>query len=230
MVETDVSAARRDAPLGNRLALAGAVLYLLEWVAIIAASPPGPLGPGTGTAEVVDAYSEHAGAAAFSAAWFAVCLVGRVMYMAGLKASLRERPRELPLLDLAVAAMAISVALEIAAYSVAAGAARLAADGADDGLVVALDGAGYWLNLVLWGPLGVSVLASGAAMLRSRLFPSWLCWLALVAGLAALVGCVSTAVTAGEGGAGLSDAVTSVAALGMWVWMIVTGVQLWRRN
>jgi hypothetical protein len=211
--------------------LAGAILYLLEWVDIIAASPPGPLGPGTGTADLVETYAQNAGAAALSAGWFAICLVGRVLFMAGLKASLRERPRELPLLDVAVAAMAISVALEIAAYSIAAGTARLAADGAEDGLVVALDGAGYWLNIALYGPLGVSVLAAGAAMLRSRLFPAWLCWVALVAGVAALVSCLLTGATAGEdGAAGLSDAAMSVAGLGMWLWMIVTGVRLWRRS
>ncbi len=230
MAVTDARGVRRPTPIGNRLALAGAVLYLLEWVAIIAASPPGPLGPGTDATEIVDAYSEHAGAAAVSAAWFAVCLVGRVLYLVGVKASMREHQRDLPLLDLAVAAMAISVALEVAAYGVVAGAAQLADDGADGGLVVALDGIGYWLNLMIFGPIGVSILAAGFAMLRSRLFPVWLCWVALVAGVAAVLGSLLSAVTAGDDGAGLGDGVTSVAALGMWVWMIVTGVRLWRSN
>jgi hypothetical protein len=228
MVRQDMAAVRQEAPIGNRLALIGAVVYLLEWVAIIAASPPGPLGPGTGTKEVVAAYSHHAGAAAVSAGWFAVCLLGRVVYMAGLKASLRARPRELPLMDVAVAAMAISVTLEVAAYAVVAGAARLAVGGADSGLVVALDGAAFWLDLLIFGPAGVSLLAAGAAMLRSRLFPRWLGWIALLAGGAGTIGCVLSAATAGKSAAGLADALGSVAAIGMWVWMLVTGVLLWR--
>jgi hypothetical protein len=63
----------RDDLIGNRLVLAGAVLYLLEWVAIIAASPPGPVAPGTSTAELVDTNAENAGGAAVSAAWSAIC-------------------------------------------------------------------------------------------------------------------------------------------------------------
>lgn len=39
MVETGVSSDRRGALVGNRLALAGAVLYLLDGVAIFAAAP-----------------------------------------------------------------------------------------------------------------------------------------------------------------------------------------------
>jgi hypothetical protein len=231
MVAKDVSTVQRKAPLGNRLALIGAVVYLLEWVAIIGASSPGPLGPGTGPTEVIDAYSGHATGAALSAGWFAVCLLGRVLYMAGLKASLRERARELPLMDVAVAAMAVSVALEIAAYSVVAGAARLAADGAaDPGLVGALDGVGFWLNLMIFGPIGVSLLAAGTAMLRSRLFPAWLSWLALLAGAAGVVGSVLSAGVAGGSGQGLADAVTGAAAIGMWIWVIVTGVRLWRQG
>jgi hypothetical protein len=230
MAEQEIATVRQHAPVGNRLALVGAVLYLLEWVAIVAASPPDPPGPGSSAADAVRAYSGHAGGAALSAGWFAVCLVGRVIYLAGVKASLRDRPRELPLMDVAVAAMAISVALEVASYGVVAGAARLAADGADPGLVVALDGVGFWLGIMIFGPIGVSLLAAGWAMLRSRLFPQWLCWIALLAGVAGVVGSVLSAATAGNSAEGLADAVTSVAAVGMWIWMLVTGVRLWRES
>jgi hypothetical protein len=221
----------RSALVGNRWALTGAVLYLLEWVAIVAASPPGPLGPGTSDSELVDAYAANAGAGAVSAAWFAICLTGRVLYVVGLRSSMSSAERERPLLDLAVAAMAISVTLEVAAYAVAAGAGWIAEDGGDPGLVVAMDRAGFWLNLALFGPIGVSVLAAGWAMLRSRLFPAWLCWVAVGAGVCAMVGCLMTATTAGENGeGGVAEGVTSIAAIAMWLWMIVTGVMLWRRS
>jgi hypothetical protein len=230
MAQQEIAIDRRSKPIGTRLALVGAVVYLLEWVAIVAASPPGPFGPGTASADIVGAYAGHDGPAALSAAWFAVCLVGRVIYMAGLKASLRARPRELPLMDVAVAAMAISVALEVASYATVAGAARVAADGGDGGLVVALDEVAFWLNLMIFGSIGVSLIAAGTAMLRSRLFPQWLGWIGLTAGVAAAVGCVLAAATAGESAQGVADAVTSVAAVAMWVWMLVTGVLLWRET
>lgn len=219
---------RIDAPIGNRLVLGGAVLYLSEWVALFLASPPGPV-TGVGRAELVRAYAENADRAAVSAGWFAVCLVGRVLVVSGLAASMRERPRERPLLDLAVAAMAMGVVLEVASYAVAAAAAQVAGSGGDAALVVALNETGLWLNVMLFGPSGVALLAAGAAMLRSRLFARWLGWLAVVAGAGAAGGCVLTAVGLAGSGTGTGDVLTGVGALAMWVWMIATGVTLYRR-
>ncbi len=231
MAATEVGTTRGAQPVGTRLALAGAVLYLLEWVAIVAAAPPGPLGPGTAAATITSDYAGHAGAAAVSAAWFAVVLVGRVLFVAGVKASLRDHPQQRPLLDLALGAMAISVVLEIAAYGIVAAAARLAADGGDPDLVAALDGGAFWLVLLIWGPIGISVLATGLAMLRSQLFAAWLSWLGMVAGAAGVVGCLVAGATTDESGsAAAAPAVTTVAALGMWVWMLATGVVLFRQS
>lgn len=219
---------RTDAPIGNRLVLGGTALYLSEWVAIFAASPPGPV-TGVGRGELVAAYAENADRAALSAGWFAVCLVGRVLVVSGLAASLRNRPRERPLLDLAVAAMALGVVLEIASYAVAAAAAQVAASGGDPGIVVALNETGLWLNVMLFGPTGVALLAAGAAMLGSGLFARWLGWTAVVAGASGAVGCVLTAVGLAGSGTGAGDAVTTIAAVAMWVWMIATGVTLFRK-
>jgi hypothetical protein len=221
--------AARGGPVGNRLALAGAVLYLLEWVAIIGSAPPGPFGPGTAHHSIYSDYATHAGRASFAAAWFAVVLVGRILFVAGVKASLRDRPRERPLLDLALGAMAISVVLEIVAYAVVAGTARLAAAGAPSGIVVGMDSAAFWVDLMLWGPVGVSVLAIGIAMLRSGLFAGWLSWLGTVAGAAAIIGCLVAGATVDGSGSGAADAATMLPALAFWVWMVATGVVLWRR-
>jgi hypothetical protein len=228
VLETDLSTKQPTALSGNPWAIVGAVLYLLEWVAIVAAAPPGPIGPGTAANKLASDYASHAGGAAVAAAWFAVVLVGRVLFVAAVKASLRSRPRERPLLDLALGAMAISVVLEVATYAVVAATARLAADGASRDLLVGLDGAAFWLNLFLWGPVGVSVLACGLAMLRSRLYPAWLSWLGVVAGAAGIIACMIAGATTDSSGAGAADAVTSVPAIGMWVWMIATGVVLLR--
>ena len=229
MLETELPTKQPTALTGNPWAITGAVLYLLEWVAIIAAAPPGPFGPGTAATKIATEYSDHARNAAVAAAWFAVVVAGRVLFVAGVKASLRHRPRERPLLDLALGAMAISVALEVAAYGIVAATARLAADGASRGLLVGLDGTAYWLNLLIWGPLGVSVLACGLAMLRSHLYASWLCWLGVVAGAAGIVACLVTSFVTDSSGSGPADAMTSVPAMGMWVWMIATGIVLVRR-
>lgn len=219
----------RAQPDGNRLALIGAVLYLLEWVAIIAAAPPGPFGPGTDAQKLVHDYTTHARGAAFAAGWFAVVLAGRVLFIAGLKASLRRWPRERPLLDLALGAMAISVALEVATYAIVAATARAAADGATSTTVMALDGAAYWLSVLIFGPLGLAVLAAAIAMVRSRAFPAWIAWVGVVAGVAGMAAALVTGATTTDSASGAMGPFAGVAAVGLWVWMIATGIVLWRR-
>ena len=215
--------------VGTRLALAGAVLYLLEWVAIIGTSPPGPYGPGTATSDLLADYATHAGRAGAAAGWFAIVLLGRVLFVAAVRSSLRSDPRLLPLLDLALGAMAVGVVLEIAAYVMDAATARLAADGAGAAVVSALDQTAYWTDLLIAGPSGVAVLATAAAMLWSRRYAGWLCWLGLGSGAAWLATGLVGGVTVGTGnGGGALDPVESVAALSLWVWMIATGVVLWR--
>ena len=222
-------ALRSETRVAARLALAGAVGYLLEWAVIFIASPPGPRGPGEPTSQLVGAYADRSGAATLAATCLAVCLVGPVVFMAALKSSMREHTADLTLLDLAIAAIAIGAILESAAYSVVAGAAGMAADGAEDAIVVALDTAGRWLYVSAFGPLGVAVIAAGVATLRSRLFPTMLSWFAIVAGAAALWGVVLLGITEGQDEAGLADLVTTTAALGIGGWMITAGVILWRR-
>ena len=57
--------AHRAALVGTRLALSGAVLYLLEWVAIIAIPAQAPSQPGTPAAQVLADYAGHADGLAF---------------------------------------------------------------------------------------------------------------------------------------------------------------------
>jgi hypothetical protein len=216
-------------PDGTRLALIGAVLYLLEWVAIIAAAPPGPFGPGASTHKIVSEYGAHVNGAAFAAGWFAVVLGGRVLFVAGLKGSLRRWRRERPLLDFALGAMAISVVLEIVAYSIVAATARLDAAGASSSTLVALDGTSYWIDLFIFGPVGLAVLASAWAMHRSRAFPSWLTWVGFIAGVAGVAACLLAGATTHASTSGSADGVSGVAAFGLWIWMLGVGVLLWRR-
>ena len=56
---TTTISAERPALVGNRLVLAGSVLYLLEWVAIVAASVNAPVGADASAHDLVSAYAGH---------------------------------------------------------------------------------------------------------------------------------------------------------------------------
>lgn len=115
--------------VGNRRVLAGAIFYLLEWVAIIGAGVVGvneTATVGTSPQDLLDSYSGHVAAVAFMAGWFAIALLGRVLVFVGLRSALADSGRSHPPMDCAVVAPAVSVTLEVAAYGVATAAADLA--------------------------------------------------------------------------------------------------------
>lgn len=89
-------------------------------------------------------------------------------------------------MDLAVAGMSLSVALEIAAYALAAAAGQLAEEG-NTVAAITLDRAAMMLNLTIAGPLSVAILCTVIAMWKSRLFPRSLVVVGLLAGLPVLV-------------------------------------------
>ena len=183
-----MSRSRQDELVGNRLALIGAVVYLLEWVAIFSLGEIGPSLPGTSRTEIVRIYTDHADGQALMAGWFSLVLLGRIALAVGIRDAFRRSPRQLPFADLAVGAMVVSVVLEIAASAIAGGAGYLADQGGDEGSIVALDAAGGWLYLLVFPPIGVFLAAMSWAVLRSGLFPAWMGWLGLVAGVLAMVG------------------------------------------
>lgn len=212
-----------DRLVGNRLALVGAILYLLEWVAIIAAGVNVPASFDANATEVLKAYSGHAGAYGWAAGWFSVVLLGRVLFTVGVRSALRESGRPQALMDLAVAAMTVSVALEVATYAIATGIAQAPA-GAE--AVRMLDSSAHVLDNVVDGPLAVSVLCTGVAMWQSGLFARWLP--ALGAGIGAVL-TVAALTLLGPSRSNALDAATSVVLL-WWVWLLWVGVVLWRRR
>jgi hypothetical protein len=228
----DVSSTQnRWAGTGNRLALAGAILYFLEWVVIIPAGGAGPAALGTKAAAIVSLYATHAGAQEFMASWFSLVLLGRIVFVAGVRSALQRSPRELPLADVALAAMTVSVLLEIAAYAVAASAGYLAGHSGPTAAIVGLDGSANWLDQIIWAPLGLSVATSAFAMLRSAIFPRWLCWLGLVSGLVSTAyGALAGPAFVSTGGAqSIVQAANGIGALSFWIWMLATGILLFRR-
>jgi hypothetical protein len=212
--------------VGNRLVLTGALLYLLEWVAIITARLDAPLGAGAPAQSVVAAYSGHAEWFAWAAGWFSVVLLGRILIMAGLRTALADSGRPQPVMDLAVAAMTVSVAIEIAAYAVVAGGAWSFAHGGTSELVRGLDAVAFVLNQMVFGPLGVSLVCAGVAMWKSQLLGRALPSLGLVAG--ALLSAVGLALTAPRYAAAAQGFTAAVALF--WIWMLWLGVVLWRRR
>jgi hypothetical protein len=215
-----------DDLVGNRWVLIGAIVYLLEWVAIVWAGVVGVdalVTRGTGTSDLHGSYDGHADAVASMAGWFAVVLLGRVLIFIGLRHAFAESGYRHPLLDLAVVAAAASVVLEIASYGLAAAAADRAEAG-EEAQSVLLDQAGSGLNLMIAGGLGVAVVATSWCMLQSRLFSRALAIVGLVAGIVI----VAAQLTVAPSLESLFDVLFALVLL-FWVWMIWAGIVCWRR-
>ena len=212
------------------MALAGAVIYLLEWVGIIGFHTGNvPAAQGAKPAEVVAQYTQYGTGVELLAGWLSLVLLGRILFVAGIRDGLRKSGAETLLADFAFGAMAVSVIIEICAFAVAGGAVQAVSKGADQSTIVGIDAAANWLDLVIVAPFGISVLAASFAMLRSRLFPAWLCWLGLAAGVVGTVDGVIMGPAFGAGGAFFQVVqILSFAVLAAWVWMIATGVVLLR--
>jgi hypothetical protein len=212
--------------VGNRLALVGAGLYFLEWVGISLAPslPTDKLGTNEGT--IIATYADHPAKTAFLAGWLSLVLLGRIAFCVGLRDAFRQLPRSLRLADLAIGLMAVSVVIEIVDYGLVATGAWLAQAGAAPGTVAAFDTAGTTLFTLVLAPAGAAVLCGSLAMLLSGLFARWLSWLGIAAGGLLAVGGVE--VTAAAGSSGSLHDLGSLPLPLVWVWLIATGVVLFR--
>jgi hypothetical protein len=224
-------AADRPAITGNRLVLAGAVLYLLEWVAIIPAGDSGPSDPGLSSDKVLGLYTAHPTAVAFLATWISVVLIGRVLIVLGIRAALRSVGADDTIILFAAAAMTVSVVLEVVSESAVAAAGLLASRSADPALVRAFDTLAGVSWAMVFGPLGLAVALSAWTMLRSRAFPFWMCIIGLAGGGLMLL----SGVFAGPGylHAGAARSISTFGQVGaplFWIWMLATGIFLLRRT
>ncbi|MDX6543898.1 MAG: hypothetical protein QOK32_1501 [Gaiellaceae bacterium] len=215
--------------VGNRIALVGAALYFCEWIAILAIPSVPTDKLGRDPHAVLAAY-DHPKAIGVAAGWFSVVLFGRVIFTLGLRDAFRGLRREGLFANIAVASMALSVAIEVISFGITAAAAWVAAWGGSQDAVVSLDAASEILFELVFGPIGVSVVAGAIAMLLSRLFARWLCWVGLVGGSLLVVGGIL-----GVGGLGatgtfhdVAGAFTSIPVPIVWVWMIATSIVLYR--
>jgi hypothetical protein len=220
----------RPAIVGNKWVLIGAVLYLLEWVAIIPADPSGPADAGASRATVLGLYHHHPKAVLFLTTWISVVLLGRILIVTGLRAALRSVGVDSPLMDLAAFAMVASVAIELGSQVFIGAAQVLAQQGGHDDAVLTLDTLGGVAWRCIFGPLGLSVALAAWSMLQSRAFAAWICWVGLVGGFVLMVGGAFSGPGYLESGfsRGLGNAAMGAIPL-FWIWMLATGVFLWRR-
>ena len=87
------------------MVLAGAVMYLMEWVAIIGAQVDAPYAPGTASETVLRGYVGHEDALGWAAGFWSVVLLGRVLMILGLNRGLADSRRPHALGAFAVAVM-----------------------------------------------------------------------------------------------------------------------------
>jgi hypothetical protein len=211
---------------GNRLVLAGAVVYFLEWVAIIGAGGIDVLfAPGTAPAHVLQGYAGQSDAFGWAAGWFSVVLLGRVLFAVALRDGLRRAGGDDPVADFGVLAMTVGVVVEMSAYAVVMAAAVLADHGASAAVVTAVDTAASALDGLVWGTTGAAALALSLAMVRSGRFPRLLCGIGILGGTLPVVqGLAFNAPRFADVQGALQAGV-----LGLWVWMVWTGILMWRR-
>ena len=208
---------------GNRLALVGAILYLLEWAFIIPSGVRVPL-DGSSPTQIAAAYmTQPSGGFALLFAGLSVVLLGRIAFIAGLRNALRQTNETRALADFSFGAMAASVVLELVGEVLRWTASRMAVQGADPVILVALHESFRGLTFTVATALGGSIMAASLAMLLSREFPRWLAVLGLVAGALwigfAFYGTLTNSLPGAAGFAWLAWA----------VWLLTTGVILFRR-
>lgn len=221
----------RGQQAGTRLALLGTVLYLSEWLVIpfVADLPTDDLGDGA--TSIAAAYADHGTELAFIAGYLSFALLGRVVFVAALRSVVPDSALWRTLMDVALAAMAISVGIEIVQLGLTSTAAWLAEAGTEAGPIVALDGAATVLFMLVVTTVGASVLASSTAMLLSGVFPRWLGWLGLIDGVLVIAGGIVGATGAGDTGTvhDLADPLTGPPVAAFWLWMIAISIVLFRR-
>jgi hypothetical protein len=209
--------------IGSRLALFGAILYLLEWAFII---PSGVRVPRSGStaAEIAAAYvTVPASGYSLLFAGLSVVLLGRIAFIAGLRTALRQSNSTRALSDFAFGAMTISVVLEIVSEVLRWTASRMASRGADPLTLVALHQSFQGLTFTVGTALGASILAASLAMLLSHEFSRWLAVFGLVAGALWIGFAFYGALTDSFPG------VAGIAWLAWVAWLLTTGVILFRR-
>jgi hypothetical protein len=163
------------------------------------------------------------------AAGASVVLLGRIAFSAGTRASLRRTAGVRALADLALGCMVLSVVLEIGITAMYAAAGRMAAGGGGGDGIVAIHYAAETVGFAVYPAIAVAVATTALAQMISAQFPRWLGWLGLLAGVVGIVASVFAVATA-QNLVGQGSPLLSSWIFGFWIWMVATGVVLFRRT
>lgn len=125
-----------------------------------------------------------------------------------------------------VAAMTVSVALEVASVAGTAAAAALAADGAGAEAVLVADRLAWYLGAGVLAPGGLAVLLVVVAMWRGRDLPRALAAVGVVVGAVML----ASGLLFGSPATYAIGNALSVGVLAWWLWVVWAGVVLVRRG
>jgi hypothetical protein len=125
--------------------------------------------------------------------------------------------------------MVLSVVLEIAMAALFAAAGRMAAVGGEQAGIVALHYAAETVGFALFPAIAVAVASTSLGQLISAQFPRWLGWLGLVAGVVGIATSAYAVATA-QNLVGQSSPLLSSWIFGFWIWMVATGIVLFRRT
>lgn len=205
---------------GTWLVLVGLLLYLGEFLGMAIAGGYPSNTPETPTQDIATTYQGFEDGAGLLVGWMAVVLLGRILIVVGFRQALGAGP----LLDWALGAMVVSVALEVTAVGLLAATARLVAGGADGEAVLALDHAAWAVGSGVAAPVGLAVLLCAVALWRGSDLPRWLAGVGLVAGALTMASGLLTAPSAYPLASTLSIGVVL-----FWGWTLWTGVLLARR-
>jgi hypothetical protein len=221
---------RTDGLVGNGLVLVAVVLYLCEFVGIIASHVhPMPTVPGAGTS-LRTTYAGQAGATGFLVGWYALVLPGRVLIVLAMRQALLASAAERltgawrSALDWTVPLMGIGVVAELVHACVNAGTA--AAVGHDTSTAFALDRVAHYLLVTVYGPSGLALTIIGVSAWRSGVFPR------ILAGVLTALGVVQTlngALLSAPSTASLQDGLTVLNLL-LFVVLIWLGVLVFRHR
>lgn len=212
--------------IGNRMMLSGALLFISSLVAQGVSynyGVPSYAEFGLSADELIDSFKGDETLIAVMAGFYGLLAIGRILMIMALKNALTASGRAHPIMEFAVVTMTISVAFEILNYTLYASVAQLGAAHPEG--MWALASISGKLNLLMFAFIGVSVLCSSWAMLRSELFPKVLLILGVIAGIPLALSSLFASPSLDE----TAWLLTAVGARLLIIWILWVSFLVWRK-
>ena len=212
--------------VGNRMMLSGALLSISSLVVQMVfynRGLPSYAEIGVSADDLIASFKGDETLMAVLAGFYGLVVIGRILMIIALKNALAASGRAHPIMDFAVVMMTISVAFEILNYTFLASAAQMGAAHPEG--MWALASISGKLNVLTFAALGISVLCSSWAMLRSELFPKPLPILGMIASIPFALSSLFTSPSL----AGTAEALNSAGAPLSMIWIIWASILVWKK-